>query len=238
MLLWIFAAFCAFFVKGLCGFANTLVFTSILSFGAANFAITPVELLLGFPSNLILTWRGKKRLLPKVILPLALLLLAGNAVGAFLLKSVDPGPLKVLFGLAVIAVGAEMLLREKHPKEQTEARVIGWLAGLASGVLCGLFGVGALLAAYLSRSTRDSETMKANVSALFVADNLFRILLYSVMGIITLSSVKTALTLLPAALLGLLCGIKSGGRLDEKRVRLLVIVLLMLSGVVLIGKNL
>ena len=33
MILWIIATLCAFFIKGLCGFANTLVFTSILGFG-------------------------------------------------------------------------------------------------------------------------------------------------------------------------------------------------------------
>ena len=36
MWLWILAAFAAFYIKGLCGFANTLVFTSILGFGANN----------------------------------------------------------------------------------------------------------------------------------------------------------------------------------------------------------
>ncbi len=45
MLLWIIAAVCAFFVKGLCGFANTLIFTNILSFGVNNALISPVELL-------------------------------------------------------------------------------------------------------------------------------------------------------------------------------------------------
>ncbi len=53
MIYWIMAAFCAFFIKGLCAFANTLVFTTILSFGNNNINITPVELLLGYPSNLI-----------------------------------------------------------------------------------------------------------------------------------------------------------------------------------------
>lgn len=55
MYLWIIAAFTAYFIKGLCGFANTLVFTSILSFGAANANISPVELLIGYPTNFILT---------------------------------------------------------------------------------------------------------------------------------------------------------------------------------------
>ena len=48
------AAFTAYFVKGLCGFANTLVFTTILSFGTANASISPVDLLLGYPANVSL----------------------------------------------------------------------------------------------------------------------------------------------------------------------------------------
>ena len=40
-MLWIIATFAAFFIKGLCGFANTLVFTSIMGFGAANVDIAP-----------------------------------------------------------------------------------------------------------------------------------------------------------------------------------------------------
>ena len=36
MFFWIIATLSAFFVKGLCGFANTLVFTSILSFGSMS----------------------------------------------------------------------------------------------------------------------------------------------------------------------------------------------------------
>ena len=61
MILWIIAAICAFFVKGLCGFANTLVFTSILSFGVNNSSISPVELLLGYPGNLFLGMERTKK---------------------------------------------------------------------------------------------------------------------------------------------------------------------------------
>ena len=57
MIYWILATLTAFFIKGLCGFANTLVFTSILSFGIVNANISPVELLIGYPSNLILVWK-------------------------------------------------------------------------------------------------------------------------------------------------------------------------------------
>ena len=45
MYLWMLAAVVAYFIKGLCGFANTLVFTAILSFGSVNANISPIDLL-------------------------------------------------------------------------------------------------------------------------------------------------------------------------------------------------
>lgn len=66
MIYWILATLTAFFIKGLCGFANTLVFTSILSFGIVNANISPVELLIGYPSNLILVWKKRTSLHPRI----------------------------------------------------------------------------------------------------------------------------------------------------------------------------
>ena len=57
----ILAEACAYFIKGLCGFANTLVFTSILGFSKTNIEISPVELVLSYPSNIILVLKNEKR---------------------------------------------------------------------------------------------------------------------------------------------------------------------------------
>ncbi len=237
MVFWLIAAFCAFFVKGVCGFANTLVFTSLLSFGSANIEITPVDLLLGYPPNLVMMLRGRKTLQPRVILPLIALILAGDAAGAVLLKTVDIGRIKILFGVAVIAVALEMLTREHRPKRKSSPFALAFIAVL-SGVMSGLFGVAALMVAYVTRVTENSASMKANISAVFAADNTFRLILYLAMGIVTVSSLKTALTLLPAALLGLFFGIRCGGKLKEDRVKKLVILLLLASGAALIVNNL
>ena len=70
MIIWIIATLCAFFVKGLCGFANTLVFTSILSFGTANINISPVELMLGYPTNVIISWKERRSINPRIGIPL------------------------------------------------------------------------------------------------------------------------------------------------------------------------
>ena len=90
MYLWMLAAVVAYFIKGLCGFANTLVFTAILSFGSVNANISPIDLLLGYPANVILTWKNRKNLDPKVYIPLAVLVLAGSIPGAFLFNAYLP----------------------------------------------------------------------------------------------------------------------------------------------------
>ena len=227
MYLWILAAVAAYFIKGLCGFANTLVFTSILSFGVANANISPIDLLLGYPTNLILTWKNRKRLVPKVYLPLAALVLAGSIPGAFL-----------LFGVVVAALGAEMFSREYSKKRLRSSKIVLAIIGVTAGVLCGLFGVGALLAAYVSRVTEDGGSFKANISAVFIVDNTFRIVLYSALGLLTFDTLKTALLLLPFALAGLFLGMKCSSRMNESLVKKITSILLVLSGISLILKNL
>ena len=238
MFLWFVAAFSAYLIKGLCGFANTLVFTSVLSFGAPNASISPVDLLLGYPANLILTWKNRRNLDPKVYLPLAALVLAGSVPGAFLLKNVDAGSIKLVFGVVVIGLGLEMFSRECSQKRARSSRVMLAVIGITAGVLCGLFGVGALLAAYVSRVSENDSSFKANISAVFIVDNTFRIILYKTLGLLTVGTVKTVLSLLPFALLGLFTGMKCSGHMDEKVIRKITSVLLVLSGISLILNNL
>ena len=57
MIWFIIATLVAFFIKGLCGFANTLIFNGILSYTANNINISPLEVVLGYPSNIILVWK-------------------------------------------------------------------------------------------------------------------------------------------------------------------------------------
>ncbi|MBR5357067.1 MAG: sulfite exporter TauE/SafE family protein [Lachnospiraceae bacterium] len=237
MVLWIIATFVAFFIKGLCGFANTLVFTSIMGFGANNVAISPVELMLGYPANFILTIKNRKKLDPKVYIPLAVLVLAGCIPGALLLKNVDATYIKIVFGVVIILIGIEMFFREQGKLKFKESKLVLGIIGILSGVLCGLFGVGALLAAYVGRVTGTSDEFKANISAVFIVENTFRIILYSIMGIITFEGFKQALILMPVVIAGLFAGMFSSKVLNERIVKRLVIILLIVSGAALIIMN-
>ena len=238
MILWIIATLCAFFIKGLCGFANTLVFTSILGFGVANVNISPVELLLGYPTNLILTWKNRNKLERKVYIPLALLVLGGSIPGAILLKSVDVRHLKVFFGIVVILIAVEMFFREYQRTNAKDSNLLLGIIGVLSGILCGLFGTGALLAAYVVRVTNSTDEFKANISAVFIVENTVRIFTYYLLGVFTLNSLKQTAILTPFMIIGLFAGMESSKVLDERIVKKIVIVLLVISGVFLVVMNL
>lgn len=238
MIWWIIASLCAFFVKGLCGFANTLVFTTILSFGNSNINISPVELLLGYPTNIILAWKEQKSIKWNVSIPLALIVLLGSIPGIFFLKSTNTELLKGLFGLLIIYIALEMLYREFRPKEQKQSKVVMIIIAVLSGILCGLYGVGALLGAYLSKTTEDSRAFKANICMIFVIENTFRIILYAIWGIITFDILKQALVVAPFMLVGLFAGMSSSRVLNEKAAKKLVLVMLMVSGAALVINSL
>lgn len=236
MLLWMIAALAAFFVKGLCGFANTLVFTTMLSFAQDNLMISPVELLLGYPSNAILAWKERKSIDWRMCLPLCGMVLLGCVPGAFLLKTVDAGIIKGFFGAVIVLIALEMLFRKGGRGKPSKAMMT--LIGILSGMLCGLFGVGALLGAYLTRVTDDTHAFKGNLCMVFFVENTFRVMLYIASGIITLAAVKQALILAPVMLLSLWLGMKAGHYLNDQTGKKVVLFALLVSGIALIVNSL
>lgn len=238
MIFWIIATICAFFIKGLCGFANTLVFTSVMGFSADNIMISPVELMLGYPTNMIISYKNRKSIDLKICIPLSLMVLAGSLVGIFFLKNVDTGLAKIICGAAIVLVGIEMLLRETTDIKIGNSKVFLTVVCLLAGILCGMYGIGALLGAYLGRVTKDTKSFKANICMIFIIENTFRIICYFIYGIITFEALKRAALLAPFMLLGLAGGTICCRFIDEKLAKRLVVIMLIISGLALVFANL
>ncbi len=239
MAVWIIATVCAFFIKGLCGFANTLVFTSILSFGITNINISPVELILGYPTNIIIGIRERKYIKAGICIPMTVLLLIGTIFGTIFLKNADSRIIKIIFGIVVILIGIEMLLREVLGRNDSkDPKIIPVIIGIISGLLCGLYGVGALLGAYIGRVTDSARAFKANICTIFFVENTFRIILYSFLGIITFDVLKRVLILIPFMFIGLGLGILAAKFISDKSAKKIVTIMLTISGAALILDNL
>lgn len=234
MTLWIIAAFAGYFVKGICGFANTLVLTGILSFGADNVNITPVDLILSYSANAAMAFRERTHIKWRLALPLIALTLAGCIPGAFLLKTGSARIIKMAAGAAIILAAVLMLVRKPG---RNRNRLMTVLIAMVSGILSGLYGIGALMSVCVSRVTENSHEFKANMSLIFFAEGSFRLILYICMGIMDLQLFLRGMMLLPVSLAGLFCGMKLSSRIDEVKARYVVIFFLIVSGLVLILNN-
>lgn len=140
--------------------------------------------------------------------------------------------------MVIIFIGFEMLLREFQTKKMKPSKVVLVMIGVLSGLLCGLYGIGALLGAYINRVTDNSSSFKANICVVFLIDNTFRIILYGLWGIITFNILKQVIALLPFMFIGLILGIISGKFLNEKIIKKIVVIMLIISGAALILNSL
>lgn len=236
-LVWMMATFAAFFVKGLCGFANTLVFQSILSFQNDNRNISPVELILTYPANIILMLKERKSLKWNVCLPLTALVVVGSIPGILLLKTADTTVIKIIFGIVTVFVAVEMFFRMRRKENKEEgivAKILMFIVGLISGVLCGLYGVGALLGAFVGRKTDTLSAFKANMSFIFVVENTIRLILYIILKILNIEILTKALIMIPFMFAGLLLGMFASRFVNEKHAKKIIILLLIISGISLV----
>ena len=231
------AAFAAYLVKGMSGFANTLVLSTILSYQTTNLSITPLDLVLSLPANLMLAWRDRKKLNWRVCGPMALCAVLGALPGAFLLKWGNVAYLKIAMGAVIACIGVEALLRGQGKPSRINAATLV-VIGLISGVLSGIFGIGALMVAYINRCSGSNTEFRGNTCFVFAADNVFRLILYVATGIMTHETVVHALWLYPCTFAGLFLGLKLADVLGEKRARIITALLLILSGLSVVLTNL
>lgn len=229
----------AYFIKGITGFGNTLVMGSLFSFAVSNKLTTPIDLILGLPTNIYIVWRERKNISLKIVVPLSIMLLCGIIPGTFLLKLGNDWLLRLIFGIVVIGMALEMLTRKSVKSEARKNNpVFLTIIGVASGILAGLYGIGALLVAYINRTTDNKNQFRGNICCVFLVDNIFRFFLYLFTGILNKEVFFLAIFLSPAVFLGMLIGIKVDSNMNENAVKKSIIVLLILSGAVLIIKSL
>ena len=165
-------------------------------------------------------------------------MILGCSPGAMALKNLDAGLLKVIFGAVIVLLGIEMLTRVLMRKKQHAPKWMIYVIGPMAGVMCGLFSIGALLAAYIGRTAEDAHAFRGNLSMVFFTENTFRLILYIVTGILTVESLLTTLTLIPFMLAGLFIGMRLSGKLSDKAVMCGVAALLIVSGISLVISNL
>lgn len=229
--------FLCFFIKGIAAFGDTLIANPMLSMAMDNRVISPMNLLYQVPVNAYMAWKNRKAFAIKSALPILFAILLGVIPGVLLLKHAASWILKASLGILVISIGLEMLLRNRHTKKKPNVFAMA-VSSFFSGVTTGLYGINLFFIAYVERTTDTRDAFRGNVCFIFLVENVFRITVYALSGVLSYRVLIFTLGASPGALLGFYVGSRVDRHLSEKVLRRMIIALFMASGLSILIKSL
>ena len=165
---------------------------------------------------------------------------AGAPLGLAIFLTVEVAMLKVAVGLVVVLFALILLARELGLFAESVAAADAEAqsrraAELAVGVLAGTLGVAFAFFAppiifYLLLARAGKDTTRATMLVYFAVTYGMATLVHGLWGGMTGQSWLLALLLLPAVLLGTFAGHRLAARLNDRRIRLLILITLIGSG--------
>lgn len=217
--------------KGATGMGLPLVATPVLAgvFGPRD-AVVIVSIPI-FVSNSLLLLQGWKsyRTLSGLWVILAASV-AGTAVGVQLLATLD----ERVFAILITAMVLVFLLRGDRlvgsDPAAMRARVLGPIVGAVGGILQGTTSIASpLVGSYFHARRLAPAAYVFVLAAIFEVNSVTQIVGYGSLGLFSREILAVALVGLVPTLLALAGGIAVRGRLDPRRFRQLIVVLLVLS---------
>ena len=226
-------------IKALIGFGNPLLTGPLLSLKLDNVVISPSGLLCDAPTNAYISYKNRKKIQWKIIIPVTILNLLGVIPGSFLLKYSLPWVIKAILGVLVVGISIEMATRDKRKsKVGTDNPLIRCLVSFISGIFAGLYGNNILIVAYIERTSKDLNAFKGSMCFLFLMENFLRIGLYCATGIFTKYVLILAAITIPAALLGIVISNLIEPHVTQKQATKAINVLFLISGISILFKSL
>ena len=229
------AAFAGGLVSGISGFAMGLVVS-----GVWLHMITPSQnalliVLCGLVTQGSGIWRVRHAIAWRAVLPFVVGSAVGVALGTALLTMVNPATVRITMGVLLALYSLYGLLRpalgQVKGSVPTEVGV-----GVANGLIGGLTGLGGIAVTIwcqLRGGPKDSQ--RAIFQPVMFATFVMTAISLAFTGAYTLEAMKLYALALPALIVGLWCGLKLYGKLDDAAFRRIILVLLLAAGVSLIA---
>ena len=226
--------FVAFILKGLTGFGPSLIAVPLLSLFLDIKFVVPIMAIITFFAGLILFLMTKKHIKKDEFFLVLIFVMIGSFIGTQILVNYDSLLLKKIFGIVVILFSIRMLSIADKKVLKKIKKVWGVIAGFIAGILGGMFDTnGPPLVIYFGYKLKK-ETFRATLIAIFFVDVVWRNILYVSSGVTSLETLKFALFLLPALIIGIFLGSKIHLKINEVLFKRIVAVILLITGIVLI----
>ncbi|MFW0885044.1 sulfite exporter TauE/SafE family protein [Candidatus Acidulodesulfobacterium sp. H_13] len=224
----------AFFVRATIGFGSGLISVSLLTIFIPISITVPAVFVLDFLGSILLgaydfkevEWNDLSYLLPATVF--------GLLFGAYILKYADPQKLTIFLGIFILAyvIYAMSIKQDKLPYVKN---TIGVPLGFLGGFIGSLYGGGGPpIVAYLQMKHHGKRTFRATFQIVAITDSVFRLFIYTFLGLLTLKALKLSAVLIPPVLIGLFLGNKFHFVINQKTFYYMVMIILSLAATALI----
>lgn len=229
----------AYTVEAALGFGSIVIALALGALVLPMSALLPVLVPLSTAMNVLMTLRLRAQIDRGLLLRrIAPWMVAGMLAGYLLRPWLGDAALVPLFGALVLAFALREGWRMRRagmprPHPPWRARALTAAAGLTHGLYA---SGGPLLVAALAGTTLDKARLRATLIAVWLVLNAGLTLLYALDGTLA-PALPRAAAYLPVVLVGIVAGEALHRRLDERRFRALVLVLLAVTGAALVVRG-
>jgi hypothetical protein len=179
-------------------------------------------------------WRVRHAINWRVVLPFIIGGAIGVPVGTALLTAVDQSTLRVSMGVLLILYSTYMLARPALAVADGGVPA-DFAVGAANGLIGGLTGLGGIaVTIWCQLRGGPKDKQRAIFQPVMFATFVMSAISMAFAGAYTLETMKLYAYALPALMIGIWCGIKLYGKLDDAAFRRVILILLLASGVSLI----
>jgi uncharacterized protein len=232
----ILAVFLGGIVSGFAGFAFSAVAGAILLHFLKPMQAIPLMMLCSIVAQLISLVMMRKHIAWKESTPLLIGGFLGVPIALFLLTLIEPRAFRIAFGLVLVGYALYMLARPAAAIVRHGGAAMGSAVGFAGGLVGGLTAMpGALPVIWCELRGLSKEHQRGLVQPYILAMQVFAIaLLLAQPGAISRDLLVVTAAALPATVAGTFIGMALFGRLDSCKFRLVVLLLILLSGALMI----
>ena len=221
-----------FYVQTVAGFAAGLfaipILISVLPMQEA-IALMSIFLLI---FSVILVYKNWKKIEQKTVLELSIGVIIGLSVGILILKTGNPIFLKRLLGAFTILFVIYNFISRNKLKIPGK---LGVLFGIAGGIFSGMFSAGGPpYVMYIYNRIDSASIFRATIIGILAVTNTLRVPMLVVSDILTFDTLLIALYMLPVFIIALLLGNKTYHKVNEGKFKLILMILLGISGISLL----
>jgi uncharacterized protein len=218
----------AAFVQSISGFGLALLSVPLMSlFADVRLSVVVVNLI-GLVTTSAQAWKEREYAEKRLATRITLAAIAGMPFGFIAFVFMSETVLKIGLGIVVLVITL-LLLRGFTVRSSSQA--MDWIFGSLSGALSTSVGTNGPPLVFLFQARQlTQEVFRATISRIFIFSNVVTVSIFLVAGKVTLQSLVAAAISLPVLFVAIFLGFRTRRFVNQQRFRILVLVLLTISG--------